>query len=238
MFNNNQCVQEAGKAIKENEEAMSHFFKALHSTGDAPATTGRTIRWAYAYDFVVRVLTLNRESALRAETIRLAGIERGATVLDVGCGTGSITLRAAALTGAEGRVYGIDAAPEMIAAARRKAHTAGVQVNFQVGVIEGLDFADATFDRVLSSLMMHHLPHELKGQALTEVYRVLKPGGQLLIVDFDASVPRSRFARLHHWRAAARPADLVQLVRQAGFADVEAGRLTSAPVGFVRGTHS
>ena len=219
---------------------MSHFLKMWHGVDDAPQTNGNTIRWAFAYDFVVRVLTLNREGAMREESVRLAGIERGATVLDVGCGTGSLTLRAKTLAGSEGQVYGIDAAPEMIATARRKAQAAGAQVNFQVGVIEALEFADGTFDRVLSSLMMHHLPDELKGRALAEIYRVLKPGGQLLIVDFDASAARHGLAGLHHRAAQAGqdgPAGLKQLVQRAGFANVEGGHLHSAPIAFVRATH-
>jgi ubiquinone/menaquinone biosynthesis C-methylase UbiE len=218
---------------------MSHFLKMWHGVDDAPQTSGNTIRWAFAYDFVVRVLTLNGEGAMREESVRLAGIERGMTVLDVGCGTGSLTLRAKTFAGSEGQVHGIDAAPEMIAAARSKAQAAGAQVNFRVGVIEALDYADGTFDRVLSSLMMHHLPDELKGRALAEIYRVLQPGGQLLIIDFDASAPRHGLAGLHHRSGPAGQggsAGLKQLVESAGFVDVEIGRLRSAPVAFLRGT--
>ncbi len=225
---------------------VGHFHKARHEQEHehAPATTGRTIRWAFAYDFVVRMLSLNRENALREETIRLAQIDPGATVLDVGCGTGTLTLRAKAAAGSTGRVCGIDAAPEMIAQARRKAQKAGVQVEFEAGVIEALDFADGTFDRVLSSLMIHHLPPALQQRALVEVYRVLKPGGQLLIVDFDASVPRSGMDALHPKPSTSPTMSAVQegapglqqLVMAAGFTNVQSGSLQTLSVAFVRGT--
>ncbi len=228
---------------------VGHFHKTRHEHEHAPATTGRTIRWAFAYDFVVRILSLNREDALREETIRLAQIASGATVLDVGCGTGTLTLRAKAAVGSTGRVCGIDAAPEMIAQARRKAQKAGMQVEFKPGVIEALDFADCTFDRVLSSLMIHHLPPDLRQRALLELYRVLKPGGQLLIVDFDASVPRSGADALHPDAQFATPVTtsptiqgrpesargLLQLVTGAGFTSVQGGSLQSLSVAFVRG---
>ena len=223
---------------------VSHFHKARHGHEHehAPVTSGRTIRWAFAYDFVVRILSLNRENSLREETIRLAQIAPGAAVLDVGCGTGTLTLRAKSAAGSTGRVCGVDAAPEMIAQARRKAQKAGAQVEFQVGVIEALEFADGTFDRVLSSLMMHHLPPDLRERALVEVFRVLKPGGQLLIVDFDASVPRRGADGLHHNAQRTSPAVhegapvLQQSVTGAGFTNVQSGSLQSMAIAFVRGT--
>ena len=227
---------------------VSHFHKARHAHEHehAPTTSGHTIRWAFAYDFVVRILSLNRENALREETIRLAQIVPGASVLDVGCGTGTLTLQAKAAAGSTGRVCGVDAAPEMIAQARRKAQKAGAQVELEVGVIEALEYADGTFDRVLSSLMMHHLPPDLQERALDELYRVLKPGGQLLIVDFDASVPRRGTDKLHHNTQHTAPATapagqegtpgLQQLVTEAGFTNVQSGSLQSLSVAFVRGT--
>ena len=222
---------------------VGHFHKARHEQEHehAPATSGRTIRWAFAYDFVVRVLSLNREYALREETIRLAQIVPGAAVLDAGCGTGTLTLRAKAAAGSTGRVCGVDAAPEMIAQARRKAQKAGALVEFQVGVIEALEFADGTFDRVLSSLMMHHLPPDLQERALIELFRVLKPGGQLLIVDFDASVPRRGVDGLHHNAQPTTPPTqgdaprLLQSVTSAGFASVQCGSLQGISAAFIRG---
>jgi demethylmenaquinone methyltransferase/2-methoxy-6-polyprenyl-1,4-benzoquinol methylase/phosphoethanolamine N-methyltransferase len=83
-----------------------------------------------------------------------------------------------------GKVYGIDAAPEMIDLARKKAARAGIPVKFEVRLAEELGFADSTFDVVLSRLAFHHLPDDLKRRALLEILRALKPGGMLLIADY------------------------------------------------------
>lgn len=216
---------------------MSSGSKTAHAHEHAPTTTGRTIHWAFAYDFIVRVLTMNREGALRAESIRLANIAPGATVLDVGCGTGSLTLLAKAAAGSTGAVFGIDPAPEMIAKARQKAEHAGAKIDFQVGVVEGLEFANARFDRVLSSLMMHHLPDDLKGPALAEIYRVLKPGGQLLIVDFGTTEgARGLAGHLHRQAPIIKDAGLRRFVEQAGFSNIEVAPLPTGSLIYLRAT--
>lgn len=146
-------------------------------------TTGRTIRWAGHYDLFVNLLLFGQEKAFRKNIIRSAAIPSGAAVLDVGCGTGTLALMAKEEVGEQGKVFGIDAAPEMIEVARQKSLQQNGDVNFQQAVIEALPFEDATFDVVLSSLMFHHLPTDLKKKGLAEIYRVLKPNGRLLIVD-------------------------------------------------------
>jgi SAM-dependent methyltransferase len=89
--------------------------------------------------------------------------------------------------GTAGETCGIDPAPEMVELARRKAAQAGVRVRFEVGVIEVLPYLPDHFDVVLSSLMLHHLPDELKRRGLAEIHRVLKPAGRLVAVDFGAT---------------------------------------------------
>ena len=122
---------------------------------------------------------------MRHMTLDLAQLHAGESVLDVGCGTGTLTRLARKRVGETGKVYdGIDAATQMITVARDKAAKRKLAIDFEVGLIEKLAFPDNSFDVVLSSLIMHHLPEELKRQGLVEIARVLKPGGRLLILDF------------------------------------------------------
>ena len=204
----------------------------------APITQGRTIRWASHYDLVVKLLMSGRERRLRSETIRRAAIAGGETVLDVGCGTGTLTILAKAETGENGRVYGLDASPEMIAVARRKAVQQQREVDFQTGVIEALPFSDGTFDVVLSSLMFHHLPPELKQCALIEINRVLKPDGRLLIVDMKRPTTlaqRVTMMTLVHHGLSSYVDDLMPLMKKIGYADIQIGSLSLHSIGFVQG---
>ncbi|MEZ4681724.1 MAG: methyltransferase domain-containing protein [Caldilineaceae bacterium] len=169
---------------------MSHVQQ---STNDPVTTAGNVIHWATFYDPLVNLFTLGQATRLRRRTVALAAIQPGTDVLDVGCGTGDLTLVAAQQTGGTGYVAGIDPAHEMINVAGQKAAQQRVEIDFRVGVIEALPFADGSFDVVLSSLMMHHLPDELKAQGLCEIHRVLRPGGCLLIVDFRG--PTTRLGR-------------------------------------------
>src|SRR6266496_984490 len=136
-----------------------------HVTEQSAQTEGRLIRWAPYYDFAVNITTLGQARRLRKTTVNNALIKPGDNVLDVGCGTGEVTL-VAKTRAKDGKVYGIDPAPEMIAVARTKAARQGLEIDFRVGVIESLPFPDMSIDMVTSSLMMHHLPEELKVRGL------------------------------------------------------------------------
>jgi ubiquinone/menaquinone biosynthesis C-methylase UbiE len=149
-----------------------------------PATRGAVMDWeAPFYDLGCTLVGLGE--AFRRETLRHARLAPGERVLDVGCGTGVLTRLAAGAVGPAGAAVGIDPAPHMIELARRNAAREGNHAEFRVGVIERLPFDDAGFDVVLSSLMLHHLPGDLKHEGLREVRRVLKPGGRLVAVDLD-----------------------------------------------------
>ena len=132
-----------------------------------------------------RLLFLGREHQFRERTVDLAAIARGHTVLAVGCGTGNLTMAAKVRAGTDGEVYGIDAAPEMIQKAEQKAAEKQFDIRYQVGLIEDIPFPDNKFDVVVSSLMLHHLPKDLKRQGIAEISRVLKPGGRFVVVDLD-----------------------------------------------------
>lgn len=156
-------------------------------------TEGITLGFiANFYDGGCRLIGLGNR--FRGRSISIAGIRKGDRVLDVGCGTGTLTILAKKEAGEDGYVCGIDAASEMIEVARKKALREGIDIDFRSGVIEAIPFDDSYFDIALSSLMLHHLPEDLKLRGLKEVFRVLKPGGTVLIVDFDT--PTNLFGKV------------------------------------------
>ena len=115
----------------------------------------------------------------------------GHRVLDIGCGWGIFDRFMAKRYGVS--VVGVDADPAMIAIATTKAHRTGLVVSFVEGVAENLPYPAGQFDRVVSSIFFHHLSPADKARAVHEVWRVLKPGGELHVADWGpASNPLMR----------------------------------------------
>lgn len=208
----------------------------FHSrTRGGEATEGEVIHWAPAYEALFGWLLRRTHAAV----VELAAPIAGERVLDVGCGTGSLTVALKASVGPTGSVHGIDASPEMIEVARRNALKTRVDVNFQVGLAEELPFPQGMFDMVVSQLAMHHLPGDLKQRAFAEMARVLKPAGRCLIIDFEP--PKGAVGRLLA-RAVLGPEmmhtdvrDYRALLETADFTRVETGRTRHRMLSFVRG---
>ena len=152
---------------------------------EVSSTSGNrgVVRWAARYDLLLTLITLGRESALRERLLDLARLAAGESVLDVGCGTGTLTIAAKRRVGPNVVVRGIDASAEMIARAAKKARRAKADVTFETAFVESLPLPDAQFDVVLSTVMLHHLRRAVREQSVGEMHRVLKPGGRLLVVD-------------------------------------------------------
>ena len=191
------------------------------------ATTGRVLHGAELYDVLAFLFTRGRERQLRERMLQLARLDAGDTVLDVGCGTGTLAIAAKKRMGPAGAVFGIDASPAMVAKATRKAARAGVDVTFTNAFVEALPFPDARFDAVLSTLMLHHLPRRIRRQCAAEIRRVLKPHGRLLVVDFGRPQARQGILAHFHRHGHIDFADVRTMLTDAGLTLTEDG-----PVGF------
>jgi ubiquinone/menaquinone biosynthesis C-methylase UbiE len=133
------------------------------------------------------LIALSEKNRFRRRQIELAGIKEGERVLEVGCGTGSLSILAKLAVGESGRVEGTDIAPRMIERAQDKARRYGLDITFKVASIDDLPYEAESFDMVISSMMFHHLPVEVKRKGLREVHRILKKGGRLYLADFCRS---------------------------------------------------
>ena len=198
----------------------------------APRTHGLVLHWAARYDLLAWVLTHGRERELREAIIRIAGLEAGHYVLDIGCGTGTLAIAATRHVGTTGAVTGIDASPSMIARANRKAGKAGAPATFQVAVAENLPFSDRRFDVVFSTLMLHHLPRKTRQQCAREIGRVVKVGGRVVAVDFGRAKRRGLLAHFHR-HGHVEVEDIVNLFVATGFTPTRTGPLGMNDLNFV-----
>lgn len=168
------------------------------------------------YDSMQRLFGM---PALHRAVVRAAQLRPGQRVLDVGCGTGSLLVELARQH-PNTDVVGLDPDPQALAWARRKARRAGVSVHWDQGYAQRLPYPDDAFDVVFSTLMFHHLDPGAQGELLAETLRVLRPGGALLLADFDARGHigiAHRVEGLHLHFAEGIP----RRMREAGFVTVD-----------------
>jgi ubiquinone/menaquinone biosynthesis C-methylase UbiE len=166
---------------------------------------------------VTSVAFAGRRGRVYRRIVELSGTGPGDRVLDVGCSSGYLVRLLAAAAGPSGSVTGLDPSAAAIAHARRRA-PAGA--SFTVGVAQDLSaFADGTFDVVTSTLALHHVPARRRQDALREMYRVTRPGGRLLVADFDpdrrAPGLHGGASRMRHAAATVGPLD--ELATTAGY---------------------
>jgi ubiquinone/menaquinone biosynthesis C-methylase UbiE len=194
----------------------------IHSTGIDHHSRDSLIHWAWAYDLMTGLLG-RRGSHLRAMVADDLQVRPGERVLDVGCGPGRLAMVFAERVAPAGSVDGIDAAAEMINRASARARRRGMPVAFQVALAQQLPFVDATFDAVACTLALHHVADDDQLNAVKEMYRVLKPGGRLLIAEFRKA-PGHHLLRL---RRRAYGEDMLdralQLVSASGFRGATSG---------------
>jgi SAM-dependent methyltransferase len=148
------------------------------------------------YDPLARLLRI--ESHHR-RLVELAAFEAGERVLEIGCGTGNLTLLIKRLH-PKADVVGIDPDGKALSRARRKASRRRVAVQFDHGFAQRLPYSDGSFDCVVSAFMLHHLDAEAKRATLAEAFRALTPDGRLHLVDFGGAIERSDgvMSRLQH----------------------------------------
>lgn len=214
--------------------SQQHPLKEASNRNPVSGTTGLIIRWPARYDLLIWLITLGRERAFREKLVHLAQLKAGESVLDIGCGTGSLVIAAKRRVGERGTVIGIDASAQMLARARKKAKKAGVEIEFRNEIAEALSFQDAHFDVVLSTVMLHHLPEEARKKCVREVRRVLKPGGRLLAVDFGGAPEgrRSLIGHLHR-HAIFDLREEVSIFEDAGLMPIQSGEVGLSDLQFV-----
>ncbi|MBN1383077.1 MAG: arsenite methyltransferase [Deltaproteobacteria bacterium] len=158
--------------------------------------------------------------------VALATLKEGETVIDLGSGAGFDSFLAAQRVGKTGQVIGVDMTPQMLDRARENAAKGNYdQVEFRLGEIENLPVADNTADIIISNCVINLSPD--KERVFQEAYRVLKPGGRIMVSDMVllAELPdalrNSIQAYIGCIAGAVMKADYLDAVAKAGFQDVK-----------------
>jgi demethylmenaquinone methyltransferase/2-methoxy-6-polyprenyl-1,4-benzoquinol methylase len=168
--------------------AQTHFgYQTVDEAEKARRVRGVFDSVAAKYDVMNDVLSMGLHRAWKAYTVAVAAVQPGMKVLDIAGGTGDLAMAFAQRAGAQGRVVLTDINEAMLRHGRDRALDAGLVLPTAVCDAEHLPFADASFDLASVAFGLRNMTH--KEQALTEMARVLRPGGRLLVLEFSKPAP-------------------------------------------------
>jgi ubiquinone/menaquinone biosynthesis C-methylase UbiE len=187
------------------------------------------------YDPLVKLL--GGDTARRA-LLDQTTVQAGHRILDIGCGTGTFAKLIKELHPYVD-IVGLDPDPKALARAQRKSKRSAIPIRFDQGFADDLPYPEASFDRVFSTFMFHHLPPDKKGKTLCEARRVLAPGGSFHLLDFTPPKANSSGPLARYFHSSDRLKDnsverILSLMNQAGFVSCEKVREGTMVFGILR----
>lgn len=214
--------------IKEHVKKRYGKIAAKEQCGCGPSCCGSTNyseRIGYRKEELLHVPTGANLGLGCGNPTALASLKTGETVLDLGSGAGLDAFLAAKKVGPSGRVIGVDMTPEMVEKAKANSEKGGYSnVEFRLGEIEHLPLPDSSVDVIISNCVINLSPD--KQQAYSEAYRVLRPGGRMLISDIvlKGELPAAVRKDPDSWSAciagALQKEEYLEIIRKAGFSEI------------------
>lgn len=219
-------VRTAYTRVAERTDCCSGKSTGSSCCGENSEVTASSLAKALGYSIDQMPSSLTESFAGCGNPVALASLQEGEVVLDLGSGAGLDVMVAAKKVGMRGRVLGIDMTPAMLEKAEANARKLGVNnVEFRLGEIEEMPVEDNSIDAVISNCVINLSPQ--KSQVFSEIFRVLKPGGRVMISDIVLSeeLPNAIREDVKSYAGCVGGAILdteyLQLMRDAGLVDVE-----------------
>jgi SAM-dependent methyltransferase len=237
--------EEIKKVVREGygriaAQGGSSCFPTVSCCGSAPSAESISRQVGYSLEEIQAVPEGANLGLGCGNPLALASIKEGEVVLDLGSGAGFDCFLAARQVGEQGKVIGVDMTPEMIAKARENARKGGFQnVEFRLGEIENLPAADNTADLIISNCVINLAPD--KKRVFREGFRVLKPGGRIMISDIVwlREIPKALLESVGAYVAclsgAVKQEEYLEAVKAAGFEKVRVVEETPVPFDLFQG---